>query len=499
MSKFIAGALLFLLMTAVLWTAVLWQWESTRHNMSVSDIVIYLGLLPLACFGLLLALRWAWRGAGERQAAAAAARASVAPAGTVAERDGAGEEARRHATTLLLGAWLRSAAGDAPADLMDAAKAGEPRPSLDAELRDDNGMPLMAARIADLDTAELDAAAVPLVAATAAQQPQRQSMQPATHVLRALTALQPPLTEAVLALQSWSERFAPADPQAPIPAGAARPPQRLVRMLVALPETWHAFECGFAQLWIEQLVQEYSTEIPAQRFRVETHTASGPELWLKADQLLQSLARESRDDAVLLAACHSDLSGEAVAALEHARRLFSASACPKGVMPGEAAVTLLLALPGWPSAPQDERSPIHLHRPAVSRRDKSIEAAGKVSSEFLQHACTQALAASRLEADSVKALVCDADQHSQRSTELFGTTLALLPDLDPTEDMRVLGTVTGHTGAAGTLAVVAAAAAQARSLEAPCAALSLGDPYFRLALVARPDAPGAAAVSSPAA
>ena len=132
------------------------------------------------------------------------------------------------------------------------------------------------------------------------------------------------------------------------------------------------------------------------------------------------------------------------------------------------------------------------------RRDKSIEAAGKVSSELLQQACTQAIAVARLEAGDLKTLVCDADQHSQRSTELFGTTLALLPDLDPTEDMRVLGTVTGHTGAAGTLAVIAAAAAQARSLEAPCAALSLADPFFRLALVARPDAPDAAPSSSAA-
>lgn len=498
MSKFIAGALLFLLITALLWTSVLWHWESTRHNMSVSDIVIYLGLLPLACFGLLLALRWAWRGAGERQAAAAAARASAVPAGTAAAPDGAGEEARRHATTLLLGAWLRSAAGDAAADLMDAAKAGEPRPSLDAELRDDNGMPLMAARIADLDTAELEEAAVLLVAATAAPQPEWQGMQPAAHVLRALTALQPPLTDAVLALQSWGGRFAPTDPQAPIPAGAARPPQRLVRMLVALPDTWQAFERGFAQLWIEQLVKEHSTEIPAQCFRIGTHTASGPELWLKADQLMQGLARESRDDAVLLAAAHSDLSDEAATALENAQRLFSAAARPKGVMPGEAATALLLALPGWPAPPHEERSPAHLHRPAVMRRDKSIEAAGKVSSELLLQACTQAFAASRLEAGDLKALVCDADQHTPRSTELFGTTLVLLPDLDPTEDMRVLGTVTGHTGAAGTLAVIAAAAEQARSLEAPCVALSLIDPFFRLAVVARPHAPEAVP-SSPAA
>ena len=220
----------------------------------------------------------------------------------------------------------------------------------------------------------------------------------------------------------------------------------------------------------------------------ETHATSGPALWLEADRLLQAQAHESRDDVLLVAACHSDVSDDAVAALERSGRLFSPTARPKGVMPGEAAAALLLAQPGWPAAAPGAPPFARLHRPAVLRRDKSIEAAGKVSSELLLQGCSQALAAAQLDAADVQSLVCDADQHTARSTELFGSTLALLPALDPTEDMRLLGTVTGHVGAAGTLAVVAAAAAQALSSQAPCAALSLGDPFFRLALVARPPA-----------
>ncbi len=493
MSKFFAGALAFVLITALIWISVLWHWERTRHEFSVADIVIYLGLLPLACFGLLLGLRWAWRGAGERHAAAAAARAAAAPAGgAAASADAGAHDARRHATTLLLGAWLRSPAGDSPADLMDAAKAGEPRPALDAELRDNAGMPLMAGRIVDIDTHELEAAAQPLVAAVLAHQPQWQGMEAGAQVWRALAALHTPLARAVEAIAPWRDRFAPPAPAAAAGATPAMPATpRLVRLLVALPETWHAFERGLAQAWIAQLVAEHSKDVPAASFRIETLAASGPELWLAADQRLQANERESRDDLLLIAACHSDLSEAAIAALEQARRLFTAASHPKGVMPGEAAAALLLARPGWPPAPHDDAPFAHLHRPAVLRRDKSIEEPGKVSSELLQHGCTQAFAASRIEPTEVKALVCDADQHTARSTELFGATLALLPELDPTEDMRVLGTVSGHTGATSALMVIAAAAAQALSQDAPCAAISLADPFFRLALIARPGAPAA--------
>ena len=130
------------------------------------------------------------------------------------------------------------------------------------------------------------------------------------------------------------------------------------------------------------------------------------------------------------------------------------------------------------------------------RRDKSVDAPGRVSSEMVSQAMTQALAAARLGADAVAALACDADQHSARGAELFGAALALLADLDSVEDMRLLGTVTGAVGAVSALLVVACAAERARAGEKPCLAATLGDAFARLALVALPSPPPPADASA---
>jgi hypothetical protein len=97
-----------------------------------------------------------------------------------------------------------------------------------------------------------------------------------------------------------------------------------------------------------------------------------------------------------------------------------------------------------------------------------------------------------LGADAVGALVCDADQHTARGAELYGGALALLPQLDGTEDLRLLASVTGSVGPVGALLVVACAAELARSADKPCLAVTVGDAQARLALLLRPAAPPAA-------
>ena len=97
----------------------------------------------------------------------------------------------------------------------------------------------------------------------------------------------------------------------------------------------------------------------------------------------------------------------------------------------------------------------------------------------------QALQAGAIAADAVAAVICDADAHTPRATELFGTTLKALPHLDPAEQMCRLGTIAAH-GSAGALLVVAAAAARVTTDGQPCLALSLGDSHWRLALLLRP-------------
>jgi hypothetical protein len=73
MTALFRSLILFVVVTSVVWIAVLWHWERTSRNMTVFDIALYLGALPLVAFGVLLGLGWAWRGAEPRRAAALAA------------------------------------------------------------------------------------------------------------------------------------------------------------------------------------------------------------------------------------------------------------------------------------------------------------------------------------------------------------------------------------------------------------------------------------------
>jgi hypothetical protein len=154
-------------------------------------------------------------------------------------------------------------------------------------------------------------------------------------------------------------------------------------------------------------------------------------------------------------------------------------------MPAESAAALLLAPHDWPAAPDASDPPVQLHPAVVLKRDKSIEAAGSVSSQTLVDALAGAIGLARLEPVGVAKLVCDADRHSQRGTELFGATLKVLPQLDAAEDLCLTAAVAGH-GNAGALMVVAGAAARAATEKKPCLGLALGDTHWRLAVVAVP-------------
>jgi hypothetical protein len=486
-SNFFKGAALLVLISCGVWVAVLWRWEASAHDMNTRDIVVYLALLPLTVFALALMLRWAWRGAALRQAAAAAtaatAGASAAQGGTT---DASNADAdRRHATMQLISAHLVCAAGASASELQAAAKDSAPRPALDPELRDEDGLPVLSARIEGLDLSALDALLDSALPSARALRPEWAELTANEHVLRALSALLTPLTQAVGALAPWGERFQLV-PDAP----RGQPPAKHVRVLLGWPEDWSAFEQELGLACVAELIKTTGdAPIPQACFVLTSLAGHGEALLTHADRLLQTMAREGHADPLIVAACHSTLSDAAIEALERQGELFTATKRPKGRMPGEAAAALVLADAAWPAAP-DADSPLpHLHRPAVLMRDKSVDAPGRVSSEMATQAITHALMAARLGGDAVAALACDADQHSPRGAEFHSAAMALVTELDAVEDMRSLGTVTGAVGAVSTLLVVACAAERAQAADKPCLAVTVGDAFARLALVALPGPP----------
>ncbi|MEK8033049.1 hypothetical protein AACH06_19675 [Ideonella sp. DXS29W] len=485
MKTFLKGLALLAAITSLVWIVVIWRWQVSQRNVSGDDLALYLVLLPLVLFAFVLALRWAVKGALAKQQAAAVALASAAEqAGAgkpAAEAERSGTEAKeRHLSWPVLGAWVGGPAGEDIASVLEAAKASKPAPTPDALLRDFDGLPVLCARSDGVDAKPVEKAwGEWLQAHGKAGEPPAGS-----GVARALAALAPLLEQAGAVVDEWVASQ-PADRGA-----VAR-----VRVLAAWPAQWAEAEVAWARAWLDlQARQLAAGALPLDRWQLQhLPSASGPQAWQYADKLLLTMQREQCHDLLLLVACHSDISQASIDAMGSARTLFSAAHHTKGHMPGEGAAALLLSPISQPEQASPQVPLAWLHRPACRRRDKSIDAAGKTSAEALQQAVSEAIQLAGLPAEGLAGLCCDADRHSARATELFATTIELLPHLDAIEELRLVGVTHGHTRQTGALWAVAGAIHQAAQAERPAIAMSLSDEHWRMAMVVRHRLPDPAA------
>ena len=476
------------------WVGVLWWWQRSARVIGEFDLVVYLGLLPVVLLVLVFALRHAWRAAGVRAAAASAVVPSTAEA-LVTPGTPSSDQPKRYATVRLVHASLVSTGGAQASDLLDAATDGKPLPSPDKTLVNSAGLPVMCARLPDAllpwqaCREELDA----LVLRMSRGDERWQGWQADDGLVRALCALQEPL----LAQRQWLLAQAQRHDEVPGSPLADRP---TVQLLLGCAAHWSTLDQALARHWAEALWNGDDTAMAASyTLRLLVVPGTGEDLWLKADQMAHATPDASGAAWLLLAAAHSDLDQQRIDALAAAGQLYEAQTSAGGRMPGEAAAAVLIAPSDWVAPPDLATPPVMLHRPALVQRSKPVEAAGKVDAQMLREAVGQALAAARLPIEQIASLVCDADQHSQRATELYGVTISDLPQLDPIEDMQVLGKVTGNTGCASLLLVMACASERAQALGKPVLALGMADSRLRLALVIQPAPPEDAAAQAGAA
>jgi hypothetical protein len=501
MSTIFKGLALFVLIAAATWVAVLWHWESSLHDVDGADILLFLAVLPVAAFALVLLLRSGWRATvGPASAPGSAAAAPAAGAATVTGATGVGGEAERHLGLQCLSAHLHVSGGSHPGELQAALQERRLRPQLDATLRRDNELPVLCGRVADLDVEGVAQAAADLVDGVRAQRAQWAQAEVPPVLWRSLALLAGPIEAALQALEPWADGLALEAPS-PVPGLRREPNESLprLRVVLAVPQACEAMSLALAEAWLAARCRDAGW--PAERLVVQAATAAhAGDLWPRADAMLVAMHRQQRQDLLFLAAAHCEVDEDTVAALEQQGRLFEPERRPRGRMPGEGAAVVVLASPLWPADPQSE-APVVLHRAALVRRDKPIDAAGRPGHAELQQACEQALVAARVDAGQLAAVAADADQHTARATELFSTVLALAPQLDAGEDVSIHGAALGHTGAAGALVAIALARLQVATLSRPALAISSCDAQARLAWVLRPAAwppPGtSAAPASP--
>ncbi|MDE2594357.1 MAG: hypothetical protein KGL57_08970, partial [Burkholderiales bacterium] len=183
-----------------------------------------------------------------------------------------------------------------------------------------------------------------------------------------------------------------------------------------------------------------------------------PEAWWgEFDLQLKRWTREARAEAMLILAVDSALDDESVERWQAIGELFTAQN-QTGRVPGEAAAGLLVVSKALHARLADAKlpqMPVRLSRPVHLQRDKSADSAGRIGAAALTDAMTQALSVAGMAPSPSLMVVADADHRASRTTELFEALQAVVPGLDPMQNVARAGEALGDVGVARSLLSVA--------------------------------------------
>lgn len=413
------GGLLAAGVFAACWGGAIWYWRGATGTPGTAELALVLLALPLALVGSM------WFG-GKLLVKRAAARAAAAPAAT-APATAAAPAAALPALAIVSSA-LRSPYGASAEELAGAIAGNKVRPDLDAELVDDDGFPVAAARCEEAR----DEALQEEVGAWLVQNgmPELRFSDPQW---RALT-----LGSSVVAeLASRAGDLLPAE---------GKPP--LLRLLPLLPADWTLEQRRAAGMWFKHLAAGFGWPAAQVALAEPEGTAEGaivpaPPAAL-CTQLAREAARETAPVVALLVACASNIGQDIVDEWASKGILFT-SGRPQGLVPGEGAAGLLLT--DLRLAQAIEGTLFVLLDPAgEARREASAPARQRAQPALLGELAERAGRHAEAGLAEVAMVVADSGQRQTRTLELMGMVSHAMPELDESEDVFCVGSASGACG-----------------------------------------------------
>jgi hypothetical protein len=464
------------------WSGAIWYWRETNRMPATSELALYMLVLPLA----LLAAWWLGRKAWARVSmpAAAGSAAAAGAASASAASDTPAPPPLAPALSIAATA-LRAPHGDSVDELRAALAGNRARPGLDRELYDDDGYPIMSARLPNADDAALRDELNEWRNLHRLGDPRFDAGQ-----WRALAAASA-VTGELAAQACGHQLLAPWQDQQqkrqqgllpPDAVPAAAPP--VLQLLTMWPLEWKPEQRHLAQQWLRYLTTQAGW--PQQLLTPEAQDSDD------AGQVLAALLARCGDArhpclAIVIAA-GSHLSEDGVNRLSSQNALFT-SAHPQGLIPGEGAAGLLLA--DAASAPIDGGTGGNvggslLQAVGTSRRSASADDVKRDTDTSLADITAQVLHDSQADAATVALVAADTGHRTSRVTELMQVVTTATPQLDPGADVIGIGASCGSCGAVTWLTALAVADAEVRDRAAPVLCISNEDPYRRYAALLRP-------------
>lgn len=498
MSTWIKRGLLTVAVFLVTWVMFITYWSGANHMPDGGDVILYLLVLPAA----FLLLVWGVAKARTALAAAAAAKAAAAaaapaPATAAAE---SGPPRERHWTLAIVATALRSPFGADAGSLLEQLKAQSLRLPLDSELVNDQDMPILAGRIADVlgeETREIF---------TAWQQhsPEQSPMYLDDAHWRSL-ALAADIARELGDRLQWHpllEEYREAQRHQQDAVGLPH-----LHLLVLLPSTWAGEQRLQAARWLGELVCRQGW--PAEKLNVLPAAAGeNAHPLLHLDRLIAT-SRDARSQQptpylassylAMVIAAQSNLDPQIVQAWQQDKQLLQ-GAQSIGKSPGEAAAGLILA-DATQALAMGTTDPVLLHRASLGRHEQSVDQARRLNGELLIQLAQGALRDAAIAPEQLSLLVSDGDYRASRTDEIMKLGYAVLPELDLGSQCVKLGATCGSAGLATALSALVLAHAATDESGEPSLCVCNEDAHQR-AVVALSRAPvipvPAASASDPA-
>lgn len=455
------------MVVGAIWAGVIIWWQSSQREISPQEVILYLVVLPVAVLAGFAAFQWYRHRNASGLSAPANLSADDVPAGS------ADKEENDSTELAILGAWCLTSAGNNLDDFRQALLEKKQRPVPDAGLLGDDGYPLFAARIQDLDTAlqeeQADSPAREAFLRTFAMLSRLLEQVEADWPLVA-PALRNAATENGLATLRGSE-----------PAARLQEPQLQLQVKLITPADFASGEQQRALVWLNETAA--ALPVAAAELHVELIPAQDDATALLLAERFRKEAGSSAR-ALLIIAGESSLCPSTVERLESDQRLF-AHYRPHGLMLGEAAFAILCA--------NRQAMPFSLLEPACTlgrvascRRTASADEGGKPSHSSLEAVAGAALDAAKLNGDAIGAIACDADHRSSRVLECIGAMLQHTPQLDAIANRLAVNETCGHTGAASSAGGWVAGIAQTQRTGQPVLVFNVSHAFERAAAVLLP-------------
>lgn len=445
MQNWMKRSLLVLTVFGACWIVAVWYWRSTTRMPDTGDLALAMLVMPL----VLLSAVWL-ANKSFNTAPVALARADGAnevPADAVghaaANAAAAGSTQPQWQSLGVAGTALRMPHGDSAAELAAAIADGEARLDLDPQLTDIQGFPLLAGRVAGVDTAPLEDWLAGLEAAI---------HRPPAHHLRAMALSGDVASTLAARARSYGQ-------DGVLPA---------LRLLPLAPRDWPAESHQLAARWLVHCVAEAGW--PLDRIANRPLPSGAQSSPLAALRGLASAAGDAAAPALaMLVGFESSVDQDAVEQMALSGKLYGPRN-PNGRMPSEGAAGLLLqaAREGQDDAP----CLLALSDAEAGQQPRLDELAAK--------------ALAQAGGQQAAYVAADTDHRVAAVSELMQCVEAHMPALDTNTALACVGTACGDTGACGAIAAIALAHQYAAQGDGMALALSNGDPSQRFALLVGP-------------